>query len=283
MGQRMMLESTVEQTLTSGTTQAPPPGVIERIMDNLLGPRLIACVAGAYPGNLGHALRVALARDVIRTTRTNACIAHFPRKRPRRSISIPEFIDSFVCPESVVALVNTSRAVDSVDALNMVRVGLRFFCDPSTLNLPLVKLEILDGDLNVVPDQMLACLRAMTREIRARTIPLLPPDAEIVACAIELGCPAVRILVGRIGKNTGILNERATSDAIIAAQGKPTILEGGLHTANDVFAAARLGATAVLVNSAFALTPDPRSKALELRKAADIAWGSLQSRQTIHV
>jgi thiazole synthase len=100
----------------------------------------------------------------------------------------------------------------------------------------------------------------------------LNPHPEAVEEAIQLGCPVVRLLSGRIGGQTGILDPAAVSATIARAKSIPIILEGGIATPAHIRESARLGAAGVLMNSVFRLSTDPITRARELREAADDAW-----------
>jgi thiazole synthase ThiGH ThiG subunit len=244
---------------------------------DILRPRIMACVAGMYPGGRAHALDLMAARDVIAITKTRACIVHVTRtahEGATHCLPVTELLTAFETPDEVVPLINTSRARSSDEALRMIYQGLKSLQDESIFARdPLIKLEILDRDLNSVGSEVLRCIAALPKSLRTRCIPYVPSDHDMVSRACELGCPAVRIVAGKIGQRTGIADPESVRTAVVSAGNIPVILEGGLASREDIEMCAALGADAVLVNSAFAGSPDPRSKARELREAADRAWG----------
>lgn len=242
----------------------------------ILQPRIIACVAGAYPNDLSHALDTESALDVLRITKTRALIIHVASRMdlpPKCCIPITEVLRAFDNLDSVVPMVNTSRAATSTEAASMIRGGLGFVEGSGLFRRPaLIKLEILDRSLLCLQDEILDCIESLPAALQVRCIPFLPPNRDVAVRARELGCPAVRIMAGRIGERSGIPNLTLVSDIIGAIAPTPVILEGGIDSAQDIFDAATCGASAVLVNSAFALARDARAKASELRAAADMAW-----------
>ena len=228
----------------------------------LLEPRIISCVAGAYPGERAHALDVMTARDVIRITRSRACIIHIPRspdKVPYSCIPMADFLAIFSPSTDIVPLINTSRAASSDEAIRMIYSGLRLLEEEAAFGYSaLIKLEVLDDNLAIVADEVLKCVEALPEMLRERCIPYLPPDPRLVNAACELGCPAVRIASGQIGHRTGILNPSAVRAAVEAASGVPTILEGGLDSESDIEMSARIGAEAVSVSYTHLTLPTNR-------------------------
>lgn len=256
--------------------QATTEEVREALAD-LFAPRLIVCIAGSYSDGSEHCLDVEAARQVLQLTRTNACVMQFPTSAehiPEQALPITDLLKSFVDRGRLVPLLNTSRATHAKQALEMIDAGLESFSHLRRLfpHPPILKLEILTALLEAIDDEVLRCLDRLPFELRQRTLPILSPSAQAVARAIFLGCPAVRLLVGRIGRATGILDPAAVARAIAAAQGRPVILEGGIDTPAQIQECAQLGASAVLLNSTFRLAPDPAARARELREAADRAW-----------
>lgn len=252
-------------------------GDIQSSIDDLLRPRVIVCAAAAYSDGTEHCLDLATARTIIRITRTNACVINTPRrleKVPEASLLVSDLIDAFADPFHVVPFLNTSRATSSAQAQEMIECALPTLDELGAEfhRASLFKLEVLDRELRVLDDETLQCLRRLETSVRQRTIPILTPDPGVIGEAIILGCPAVRLLSGRIGQQTGILDRSAVSDAICRAQGRPVILEGGIDTAEHIYDSAGLGAVGVLMNSAFRLASDPIARATEIRKAADDAW-----------
>ncbi|HLG54722.1 MAG TPA: hypothetical protein VI485_05290 [Vicinamibacterales bacterium] len=254
-------------------------------VEALIQPRLIACVAGHYPDGSSHSLALDDARAVIRSTRTRACVFRAPSPDVvlgELDIDPQHLLDAFDEPTLVVPLLNTTGATSAVSAETLIRQGLKSLdaiAAGSFVFAPIVKLEILMENLTVDDEATIACLSLLSSQLRARTIPLISPSVRVASTVASLGCPALRIVSGRLRQQTGIMQANAIRAAIHAAAGRPVILEGGLSASADVRLAADLGASAVLVNSAFKFTRDPIEKALELRRAADVAtwsdgWGS---------
>jgi thiazole synthase ThiGH ThiG subunit len=259
-------------------TQAMNPNSVSRELKCLLEPRLIVCVAGAYVNGTEHCLQAQDVFDIVRITKTNALVIHLPidvQAVPRTCVALPDINRAFAHPP--VPLLNTSRCSSAQDALAMIEYGLEVFRGPFGAHFsfaPLLKLEILDSNLQAIDSEVLSCLNHLPVELRERTLPILSPSASSVERAVRLGCPTVRLLSGRIGKQTGIVSPSTVRSAIEAAGEVPVVLEGGIDTADHIFAGADLGAAAVLVNSAFFLSKNRFEKATELRFAADRAWGT---------
>lgn len=253
------------------------PEEVQEALQDLFAPRLIVCIAGSYSDGSEHCLDLKSARRVLQLTQTNACVIQFPafaEHMPEQVLPITDLLDAFVDRGSLVPLLNTSRATHAKQALEMVDVSIKAFRHLGRLfpHPPILKLEILDADLAAIDGEVLGSLEQLPPEFRRRTLPILSPSAEAVARAVALGCPALRLLVGRIGKGTGILDPAAVARAIAASQGRPVVLEGGIDTPAQIQECARLGAAAVLINSTFRHAPDPAARARELRAAADRAW-----------
>lgn len=272
----MTLRTSYASTLCS-LANGTPESVADRLR-LLLRPRLLVCIAGAYSDDTEHCLEVTTAVNVIRATRTNACTIHIPLetdKAPKQCLPIDDFIAAFARSSDVIPLLNTSRATNAKQAVQMVKYGLEIFeglLGKLFKHSPLIKLEVLDRDLNAVDDDVLAAIEAFPPEIRRQTLPILTPAPRSVRRAVALGCPAVRLLTGTIGKATGILDPRAAVAAIHAANGLPVIFEGGLDTADHVAQSARLGASGALLNSTFRMAKNPIAHAAAVRAAADRSW-----------
>ncbi len=255
-----------------------PANPITEQVERLLRPRLIICIAGTYPDGSEHCLALPEARRVIQATRTHAIVVHLPVdlvSMPKTCIPIDDLASAFL--DEAVPLLNTSRATDARQARKMIDFGLSVFRGSLGQRFqepPLVKLEILDQNLAVLDSEVLRCLEELPEGIRGRTLPILSPRPENVRGALELGCPGVRLLTGRIGHRTGVLDRAAVTAAVAASQGKPVTFEGGLDSPAHVHESAQLGASGVLINSAFVYAADPVARARELRRAADEAWGT---------
>lgn len=253
-------------------------GETDLTLSTLLEPRLLVCMAGSYPDRSEHCLDPATARDVLRESLTRACVINIPTPESEhalRGLSVFELLDAYAEPERVVPLLNTSRAADAAQAKRMIEFSHRAFATTlgeSFVFSPLFKLEVLDRRLRVNDREVIRCLEMLAPAVRGRTLPIVSPVAGLVRRLVELGVPAVRLLSGRIGEATGIVDPKASAAAIEAAQPRPVILEGGIDTPDDVEQAARLGAAAVLINSAFVIAQDAAGHARQLRAAAYRAW-----------
>lgn len=262
-----------------GTAVAFRMNTIDAGIRSLLLPRLIACVSGHYPDGSSHTLTREAACNVIRMTQTRACVFRTPagaHSLPREYIDLQALLGAFKDIRLIVPIVNTTGATNPEEGRALVENGILILEAQVTASFAfplLVKLEILTPALTADNRATLECLALLPSVVRTRTIPLVGPEADVVSHIVAFGCPAIRVVYGRLRHPTAQIQEKAIRNAIRAAGGSPVILEGGISSASDVYQAAALGASAVLVNSAFKRARDPSRKAMELRRAADEAWG----------
>jgi len=215
---------------------------------------------------------------VVRASGTTACVLHVPRSQddvPGQVLALGDLLGAYRDRSSVVPMLNTSRAASAEEAAELTQTGLAVFERALTSLFsapPLVKLEVLDRHLAARNDEVLRCLERLPPSEAARTVPLLDPEPGAVAAATTLGCRSVRMLAGRIGTGSGILDGDRVGRAIAAANGAPVILEGGISEAAHLVESARLGAAGVLVNSGLFCSADPIGLAVRLARAAGSAW-----------
>lgn len=84
----------------------------------------------------------------------------------------------------------------------------------------------------------------------------------------QAGCAAVMPLGAPIGSNQGLQN-RAMLEIIIEQANIPVIIDAGIGAPSDATLALELGASAVLVNTAIASSPDPVTMARAFRLAVE--------------
>src|SRR5690606_25657253 len=87
-------------------------------------------------------------------------------------------------------------------------------------------------------------------------LPYCSADPVLCKRLEQVGCAAVMPLGAAIGSNQG-LQTRAMLEIIIEQATVPVIIDAGLGAPSHAAAAMELGASAVLINTAIAASPDP--------------------------
>jgi thiazole synthase ThiGH ThiG subunit len=238
--------------------------------------RFIACVACLFPGRKGDCMPINTALQVIRESRTNCLVYHIPTESSAihdiaGDWGFMDLVNAISDIDEYVFLSNTSRAATAEEALAMADVSLKTFHlikHPKNQDKPIIKLEVLDNNLNSIDDEVLKATGILIKK-GADVIPLLSPNEDSIAAAIGMGVPAIRLLVGRIESMSGILNKEQISE-IVKKISVPVIFEGGLRNVEDVKEAIRLGAHGVLLNTAIRKSTDPVALVKEVRKVLDL-------------
>lgn len=158
-------------------------------------------------------------------------------------------------PPGVHLLPNTSGALSAREAVLLARLGR------AALDTDLVKLEVTPDPRTLAPDPV-GTLRA-AEQLVADGFTVLPYcSADPVLCKHleEAGCATVMPLGAWIGSNRG-LRTRDAIEAIIDRVRVPVVVDAGLGVPSDAAEAMEIGADAVLVNTAIAVSRDPVSMA----------------------
>lgn len=132
-----------------------------------------------------------------------------------------------------------------------------------------LKLEIHPDPKYLMPDPI-ETLKAADELVKEGFIVLPYIHADPVLCKRleEVGVAAVMPLGSPIGSNNGILTQRFVE--IIIEQSKvPVIIDAGLGAPSHAAFAMELGADAVLVNTAIAVSSDPVKMAVAFKKAVE--------------
>jgi thiazole synthase len=129
----------------------------------------------------------------------------------------------------------------------------------------LVKLEVQPDLKSLLPDPI-GTLRAAEQLIAEGfvVLPYIHADPILAKHLEEAGCATVMPLGSPIGSGQGILT-REEIELIIADATVPVVVDAGLGTPSDASLAMELGADAVLINSAVALSRDPAAMALAMK------------------
>ena len=141
-----------------------------------------------------------------------------------------------------------------------------------------LKLEIHPDPKYLMPDAV-ETLKAAEELVKKGFIVLPYVHADPVICKRleEVGVAAVMPLGSPIGSNNGILTERFIE--IIIEQSKvPVIIDAGLGAPSHAAKAMEMGADAVLVNTAIAVSGDPVQMAIAFKMAVEAGRIAFDSR-----
>jgi thiazole synthase len=213
--------------------------------------RLWACTAQNFRSG-ARALAPDVAAEVIRVSDTDILITYIPSVSELRAMG-PKMC-SVVGLQSrisrkLVELVCTNLSATAGEAVEKAVRGVR------ATNAKLIKLEVLD-DFTPVDREVVAATRQLIELGHQNVIPFVSCDPAVAEEMFSLGVPALRVLASEIGSGRGIdFPERVR--AICRRSPVPVIVEGGIGEPAHALEAIRLGAVAVLVNSAILNSSDP--------------------------
>ncbi|VFP87349.1 thiazole synthase [Candidatus Erwinia haradaeae] len=180
-------------------------------------------------------------------------------------------------------LPNTSGVKTAEEALFAARVARE------ALQTNWIKLEIHPDIQYLLPDPI-ETLKAAEQLVKEGFIVLPYCGADPVLCRhlTEVGCSAVMPLGSPIGSNQG-LKTRDFLQIIIEQAQVPVIIDAGIGSPSQALEALELGADAILVNTAIAVSRDPvamanafrlATEAGELSRKAGLASRYFQARPT---
>ncbi|CAF0689256.1 thiazole synthase [Candidatus Methylacidithermus pantelleriae] len=158
---------------------------------------------------------------------------------------------------------NTSGARDAGEAVRLARLA-------ASAGLPRwVKLEIHPDPHYLLPDpvETLEAARILVRE-GFIVLPYIHADPVLAKRLEEVGVAAVMPLGAPIGSRRG-LETRAMLEVILEQATVPVIIDAGLGAPSHAAEAMEMGASAVLVNTAIAASPDPVGMAWAFRMAVE--------------
>jgi len=160
-------------------------------------------------------------------------------------------------------LPNTSGARDAGEAVRLARLARAAGCDPW------VKLEVTPDPYYLLPDPV-ETLKAAQILIKDgfTVLPYINADPILAKHLQEAGTAAVMPLGAPIGTNRGV-RTRDQIAIIIEQASVPVIVDAGLGAPSHAAEAMEMGADAVLVNTALAVTPNPGLMAAAFRKGVE--------------
>jgi thiazole synthase len=170
--------------------------------------------------------------------------------------NILEFID----PKKFLLLPNTSGAVNAEEAVRLARLA-------AAAGLPKwVKLEIHPDPRYLLPDPVKAA-EILVQE-GFTVLPYINADPVLAKRLQDAGCATVMPLGSPIGSNRGI-QTRDQIRIIIEQATVPVVVDAGLGAPSHAAEAMELGADAVLINTAIAVSSDPNRMAVAFKTAVE--------------
>jgi thiazole synthase len=181
--------------------------------------------------------------------------------------NILEFIDS----KKYLLIPNTSGAMNAEDAVRLARLA-------AAAGLPKwVKLEIHPDPRYLLPDpvETFKAVELLVRE-GFTVLPYINADPVLAKRLQDAGAATVMPLGSPIGSNRG-LQTRDQIRIIIEQATVPVVVDAGLGAPSHAAEAMEMGADAVLVNTAVAVSNDPNRMAVAFKMAVEAGRAAFES------
>jgi len=181
--------------------------------------------------------------------------------------NILEYIDS----KKYLLLPNTSGAMNAGEAVRLARLAV-------AAGLPKwVKLEIHPDPRYLLPDPM-ETFRAAELLVKEgfTVLPYINADPVLAKRLQDVGCATVMPLGSPIGSNRGV-QARDQIRIIIEQATVPVVVDAGLGAPSHAAEAMEMGADAVLVNTAIAVTSNPNRMAVAFKQAVQAGRAAYES------
>nr|YP_009315450.1 thiG protein [Liagora brachyclada]SCW24108.1 thiG protein [Liagora brachyclada] len=163
-------------------------------------------------------------------------------------------------------LPNTAGCTTVQEAIRVASLGHEICQRMGQLNNKFVKLEVISDPQYLLPDPI-GTLKAAEYLVNKgySVLPYIFPDPILAKQLEDIGCCTVMPLASPIGSGQGLQNME-NLQIIIENSSIPVIIDAGIGTSSDAVKAIEIGASAVLVNSAIALSHNPimMAKAMQL-------------------
>jgi thiazole synthase len=206
------------------------------------------------PETMRHALD-ASGTEIVTVALRRADLSG--RKDPFANIL--EFVD----PEKFLILPNTSGAMNAEEAVRLARLA-------AAAGLPKwVKLEIHPDPRYLLPDpvETLKAAEALVKE-GFQVLPYINADPVLAKRLQDIGTATVMPLGSPIGSNRGV-QTRDQIGIIIEQATVPVVVDAGLGAPSHAAEAMEMGADAVLINTAIAVSSNPSRMAIAFRLAVE--------------
>ncbi|WP_013325126.1 glycine oxidase ThiO [Gloeothece verrucosa] len=165
-------------------------------------------------------------------------------------------------------LPNTAGCKTAEEAIRVARLGREMAKLLGQEDNNFIKLEVIPDAKYLLPDPI-GTLQAAEQLVKEgfAVLPYINADPLLAKRLEEVGCATVMPLGSPIGSGQGIKN--AANIAIIIEQsGIPVVVDAGIGTPSEAALAMEMGADALLINSAIALSQNPPQMAKAMGLAA---------------
>jgi thiazole synthase len=165
-------------------------------------------------------------------------------------------------------LPNTAGCQTAEEAIRVARLGREMAKLLGQEDNNFIKLEVIPDPKYLLPDpiETLQAAEQLVKEGFA-VLPYINADPLLAKRLEEVGCATVMPLGSPIGSGQGIKNE-ANIAIIIESAKIPVVVDAGIGTPSEAARAMEMGADALLINSAIALSANPPLMAQAMGMAA---------------
>ncbi len=166
-------------------------------------------------------------------------------------------------------LPNTAGCQNAEEAIRVARLGREMAKLLGQEDNNFVKLEVIPDPKYLLPDPI-GTLQAAEQLVKEgfAVLPYINADPLLAKRLEEIGCATVMPLGSPIGSGQGIKN--AANIAIIIESAKiPVVVDAGIGTPSEAAQAMEMGADALLINSAIALSQNPVAMARAMGMATE--------------
>jgi thiazole synthase len=166
-------------------------------------------------------------------------------------------------------LPNTAGSKTAEDAIRMALLGREFAKSIGQEDNNFVKLEVIPDPKYLLPDPI-GTLKAAQFLVRLgfNVLPYINADPILAQHLEDVGCSTLMPLGSPIGSGQGLKNAH-NIDIIIENAKIPVIVDAGIRTPSQASEVMEMGASAVLLNTAVAKSPDPINMARAMSKGVE--------------
>ncbi|MGI2904231.1 glycine oxidase ThiO [Tolypothrix sp. VBCCA 56010] len=164
-------------------------------------------------------------------------------------------------------LPNTAGCQTAEEAIRVARLGREMAKLLGQEDNNFVKLEVIPDAKYLLPDPI-GTLQAAEQLVKEgfAVLPYINADPMLAKRLEEVGCATVMPLASPIGSGQG-LKTTANIQIIIENAGVPVVVDAGIGSPSEAAQAMEMGADALLINSAIALSQNPAAMAQAMNMA----------------